>query len=265
MIKLVTINHAGLCNRIKCIINALLRTPTVKVYWSKRIDNKVMDFDKAQIEPFSDLFDSPLETVTKDEADLLKDSGYHHNFQWTWFPPGNDIDHNFTHNKMPTRLKIHELLWQYLGPSDLVKSLMDERRQLIQDCNVGVFIRTGDNQKPGHNTKYNTIQSYPINKTDRYFVVGDTPRVYEYFKSSPNVVCLLEKEHIYSGWPSHFANMLLMGEMSKLILPSYSSFAEVLWAYAKFPDNLTLVDADPSNSYGSWSKQDTLNGIKKLQ
>ena len=118
MTSIIAINNAGLCNRIKCIVNSLMKTYDVKVWWPRHLDDKVIDWKLANVEPFHDIFNSPIDVVgSKEEMLECVAQGYKRNIQWLWLDSSNKIDYRLNRDDWETRTMIFDFLRLYLSPS----------------------------------------------------------------------------------------------------------------------------------------------------
>jgi len=260
--KLISSTVSGLGNRIKCLVGSLYLTKDVKVWWPRILDKGMMNNFRAKIEPFSDLFESDIVQIqNRVELQQLIDSGYEYRAAWRWH---DDIhfDYTFDKSNIDLKIKMYDLMTEYLKPSEKVREIYDSRIEAVKSCDYGCFIRTGDVQHPDYKAQFCSPEVFKVDKNDRAFVVGDSPLVYEYFMDYPNVVCYLEDNYIYGGWPAHLANAMLLGQMRNIRMPRSSTYSDLIFAYSKFEADVRIIRP---NVHGVGGRRGMYNDLRRLK
>lgn len=247
---------SGIGNRIKCIVGLILEhnPDIVLCHWPQHLDGHMIDAERAQIEKFSRCFKC-TQIIASDGYDIIEYAKAHNSvmrYTWKWHDQVA-LDYQFAKTPELWKQRIYNVLTTYFPLSNCVQKIVDERWQQVQKCDVGVFIRTGDTQKQEYAAKFNKIEDFPIDPNQKYFVVGDAPRVWRHFSQLNNVVCFLEDNYIYGGWPSHIANAILLSRLPKFIA-SVSTFSEIVYAFGGFKQEIVVIPVHPTRAYGSHGK-----------
>lgn len=271
MSSIKTLVHicSGMGNRFKCLLGALYVSDEVRIFWPTYLDKNMMSHTQASIDPYADIIKNGVIEV-KDNNEigrLMKHEGFVVRNTHRWHDK-LAIDFNFDLMRFQKeRAAFHELAKRYLVPSDKVQAIYDARIAAVSECKHGVFIRTGDTQKQEYDWPFWKIEDFNINPDIKTFVVGDSPKVYEHFRNKPNVVCYLEQDYIYSGWPGHYANMLLLAQCPRLTMPRVSTYSEMVYVLNGYKAQLDLVEkvTDRGKAYDSQSIHKMRFHLNKLK
>lgn len=235
--KIISHICSGMGNRFKCLLGALYHTTKeVRVHWPRYLDGHMLSHNEAQIEPYADILNNGLQTVADQQIvhTMCRHQGWVTRSTYKWF---DDVDADFLFDttqyssRWPIMLDLAD---RYLVPSDKVKAIYNARIAAVSKCAHGVFVRTGDTQRTEYPMTFWRTDDYTIDPDVWTFVVGDSPRVYEYYQNWSKVVCFLEDDYMYGGWPGHFANMLLLAQCAFLTVPKVSTYAEIVYLLSRF-------------------------------
>lgn len=254
---LISDQGSGLGNRIKSLVSLFRFLPVeehenIRFSWMRNwIDCNQIDHGSARIEAFDDIFDSPLQSLEMTHTEAVALAKQEKALLWREWRWGRTENYDLKFNESPLdyQQSIIALLRKYFQPSARVKEIVDERWKTVKHCQVGMFIRTGTNQKQEYRCKFHRLEDYKIDPDITYYVVSDTPRVWQYYRAFPNVVCFLDDNYMYGGWDYHYANMLLLSRCQQLVLPRFSTFAQVVNAIACFSKPLTLMNNMKRRAY----------------
>lgn len=261
--KLISYTCGGLGNRIKSLVHCLSRTDDVKIYWPNHIDPYNISGDEAKIENFNDLFCSNLELIYDADIDKALNSGYIISHSPIW-----DNAFGYSYFTDMDKMKFfYDIIKKHLKPSSKVINIYESRFKMVSDCEVGVFIRTGDTVVQSFQHNYNKIEDVDtmLDKNIKTFISGDSPLIYEYFKNHDNVVCFLDDDYVYGGWIYGFANLLLLAGCQKIVLPSSSTYAEVVMMYNFYRSQRIEIPICNSRAYPTRSKSEIEEHVRRLK